>query len=159
MRKWHFAAGTLVLLCLVAVVGGLKGGPTFHSPATGRASDVSAGTTSSRSDNSPGSSDRSTPAISPLWSSTPSLSAEQNALQHWQKHGAEFPEFRDATQYIEGARWFFQTPPAGTLFKSRPNGDRLFYHPASNTFGVQASNGAPRTMFRPDSGMRYWNRQ
>jgi filamentous hemagglutinin len=54
---------------------------------------------------------------------------------------------------------FFADPPSGTLTKTRPNGDKLFYDPASNTFGVQAADGAPRTMFRPNKGIDYWNKQ
>jgi len=60
---------------------------------------------------------------------------------------------------FEGAAKFLSEPPAGTLTKTRPNGDKLFYDPASNTFGLQAVNGAPRTMFRPTDGINYWNKQ
>lgn len=70
-----------------------------------------------------------------------------------------FPEFQNAKQYAEGAKKFFSEPPAGTLTKTRPNGDLLLFDPASNTFGVQAANGSPQTMFRPKDGINYWNRQ
>jgi hypothetical protein len=96
----------------------------------------------------------------PIWSSTPNKSSVENAFGHWQKHGAEFPEFQNAKQYVEGAQNFVNNPPAGTLTKIRPeNGDKLFYNPATNTFGVQGANGAPRTMFRPGGGINYWNTQ
>ncbi len=95
----------------------------------------------------------------PLWSSTRSQSARENAEAHWRKHRREFPEYRSAEEYIAGAHQFLRGPPPGTLFKSRDNGDRLFYDPATNTFAVQARNGAPRTMFRPDKGLQYWKRQ
>lgn len=98
-------------------------------------------------------------SAAPVWSSTRSLSARGNAEAHWAKHREEFPEYRSADEYIAGARAFFGKPPPGTLTKVRPNGDRLFYNPRSNTFGVQARDGAPRTMFRPTAGMEYWNRQ
>lgn len=100
-----------------------------------------------------------TPGSGPLWSRTRTMSARKNALAHWQKHGREFPEYHSAQAYIEGAHQFMNAPPKGTLTKSRPNGDTLYYHPESNTFGVQARNGAPRTMFRPNNGLAYWNRQ
>jgi filamentous hemagglutinin len=45
------------------------------------------------------------------------------------------------------------------LTKVRDNGDKLFYNPGSNTFAVQRADGALRTMFRPDSGINYWNAQ
>jgi len=82
-----------------------------------------------------------------------------SAFRHWKKHGAEFPEFQNSKQYVEGANSFFESPPDGTLTKVRPNGDKLFYNPANNTFGVQAADGAPRTMFRPADGINYWNKQ
>ena len=95
----------------------------------------------------------------PLWTSTRNQIARENAEAHWVKHRREFPEYRSAQEYIAGAHQFLRGPPAGTLFKSRENGDRLFYHPATNTFAVQAKSGAPRTMFRPRNGQKYWNRQ
>jgi hypothetical protein len=98
-------------------------------------------------------------AKTPLWTSTKSKTAVENAFGHWQKHGAEFPEFQNAKQYVEGAKDFVSKPPSGTLTKTRPNGDTLFYNPANNTFGVQAADGAPRTMFRPTDGINYWNKQ
>jgi len=98
-------------------------------------------------------------AKTPLWTSTKSKTAIENAFDHWKSHGAEFPEFQNAKQYVEGTKSFFSSPPSGTLTKVRPNGDKLFYNPANNTFGVQAADGAPRTMFRPTDGINYWNRQ
>ncbi len=82
-----------------------------------------------------------------------------NLERHWAKHGAEFPEYHSESEYGNGALYFFARPPPGTLFKSRGNGDRLYFHPASNTFGVTTGDGTPKTMFRPDGGMRYWERQ
>lgn len=82
-----------------------------------------------------------------------------NLESHWAKHGMEFPEYRNAAEYGNGALYFFERPPPGTLRKFRENGDRLYYHPPTNTFGVTTSNGTPKTMFRPDRGMDYWNRQ
>ena len=95
----------------------------------------------------------------PIWSSTSNKTSVENAFGHWQKHGAEFPEFQNAKQYVEGAQSFINNSPAGTLTKVRPNGDTLFYNPATNTFGVQGANGAPRTIFKPSGGMNYWNKQ
>ena len=90
----------------------------------------------------------------PIWTG-----GEDNAEHHWQKHGGEFPEFATRDAYVAGAHAFVDHPPPGTLTKSRDNGDTLFYNPDSNTFAVRASNGAPRTFFRPDNGMAYWERQ
>jgi hypothetical protein len=94
-----------------------------------------------------------------LWSSTKAQSALENAYSHWVKHAPEFPEFLNAKQYVDGAHQFVKSPPSGTLTKTRPNGDNLFFDPATNTFASQAANGAPRTMFRPSGGINYWNKQ
>ncbi len=96
---------------------------------------------------------------SPLWSSTKSKSAVENAFGHFKKHKSEFPEFQNAKQYVEGTKKFLNSPPKGTLTKTNSRGDTLRYDPNSNTFGVLSKDGAPRTMFRPKDGINYWNRQ
>jgi hypothetical protein len=90
----------------------------------------------------------------PVWSG-----GEDNAQHHWEKHGAQFPQFGGEQAYVAGAHAFMAHPPAGTLTKHRANGDTLYFDPASGTFAVQAEDGAPRTMFKPDDGMAYWERQ
>ena len=102
------------------------------------------------------------PAIddgAPLWSGGGDYSAQYNAHHHWRKHGREFPELHSEAQYVAAAHAFVSHPPPGTLSKHNGRGDTLFYDPATNTFAVRAPSGAPRTMFRPSSGMDYWNRQ
>ncbi len=94
-----------------------------------------------------------------LWSSTKNKPAVENALEHWNKHKSEFPEFQNAKQYAEGAKDFLTNPPKGTMTKTNSRGDMLRYDPSTNTFGVLSKDGAPRTMFRPKDGMDYWNRQ
>ena len=94
-----------------------------------------------------------------LWTSTRKMSSVENAFGHWKKHGAEFPNFTNAKQYVEGAKKFFHNSPAGTLIKTRANGDILKYHPETNTFGVMDASGALRTMFKPEEGMEYWLKQ
>jgi pyocin large subunit-like protein len=85
--------------------------------------------------------------------------AARNAEEHWEKHGAEFPEFRTALEYERGALAFVTSPPPGTLTKRNDRGDTLFYDPASNTFAVRDAQGEPRTFFRPNNGRAYWDRQ
>jgi len=91
-----------------------------------------------------------------IWSSSDPV---KNAFNHWKKHGAEFPEFMNAKQYVEGAGNFLNNSPIGTLVKQRPNGDILKYHSGSNTFGVMDAAGSPRTMFKPTTGLDYWLKQ
>ncbi|WP_157221592.1 hypothetical protein [Herbaspirillum sp. YR522] len=98
-------------------------------------------------------------ALAGDWSATKTLSAPENALAHWTKHASEFPEFKNASQYVEEAQNFVSNPPTGVLTKTKPNGDVMFYDPATNTFAVKTLTNAPRTMFRPTDGINYWNKQ
>jgi len=82
-----------------------------------------------------------------------------NAYGHWKKHGKEFPEYLNAKQYVDAAHNFMAAPPAGTLIKTRPNGDTLYYNPATNVFASKDINGVPRTMFKPEKALEYWNKQ
>jgi pyocin large subunit-like protein len=90
----------------------------------------------------------------PIWTG-----GEANARHHWEKHGGEFPQFATEDAFVAGVHAFLLHPPAGTLTKHRSNGDTLYFHPASGTFAVRAADGAPRTFFKPDDGMAYWDRQ
>ncbi|WP_354681460.1 hypothetical protein [Cupriavidus plantarum] len=94
-----------------------------------------------------------------FWSSKQNQTSVENAYGHWDKHQSEFPEYKNSVQYVQGAQNFVTDPPAGTLIKTRPNGDTLLYNPATNTFATKTADGAPRTMFRPKDGIDYWNKQ
>lgn len=96
---------------------------------------------------------------SSFWSSTKDKSPVENAYGHSTKHGGEFPDYKNSVQYVQAARDFVNNPPAGTLTKTRPNGDTLYYDPATNTFASKNKDGAPKTMFKPTAGMEYWNKQ
>ncbi|RKP46789.1 hemagglutinin repeat-containing protein, partial [Trinickia fusca] len=87
---------------------------------------------------------------STFWSSTKDKTPVENAYGHSTKHGGEFSEYQNSVQYVQAARDFVNNPPAGTLTKTRPNGDTLFYDPSSNTFAVKTKGGVPKTMFKPD---------
>lgn len=82
-----------------------------------------------------------------------------NLERHWEKHQAEFPEFHSEQEYGAAALYFFEHPPKGTLTKTNRDGDKMFYHQESNTFGVMTSDGTAKTMFRPSAGINYWRRQ
>lgn len=82
-----------------------------------------------------------------------------NLTSHWHKHGSEFPELHSEEEYGRFAVNFFRNPPPKVLRKFRGEGDRLQYDEASNVFAVSTKDGVIKTMFRPDRGIRYWNRQ
>lgn len=99
------------------------------------------------------------PTAPSAWTAPVWTGGEANAERHWEKHGSEFPEYGSEQAYVAGVHAFLLRPPAGTLVKHRDNGDTLYFDPASGIFAVRASNGAPRTFFRPNNGMAYWERQ
>ncbi|WP_269765165.1 hemagglutinin repeat-containing protein, partial [Burkholderia ubonensis] len=96
---------------------------------------------------------------STFWSSTKDKTPVENAYGHSIKHGGEFPDYKNSVQYVQAAQDFVNNPPDGTLAKTRPNGDTLYYDPATNTFAAKTKDGAPKTMFKPTAGMEYWNKQ
>ncbi len=85
-----------------------------------------------------------------IWSSTKNRTSVQNAYSHWKDHGKEFSGIQNSKQYVEKTWEFLRSPPNETLFKYRSNGDRVLYHPKSNTFGIESTQGIPRTRFKPD---------
>lgn len=95
----------------------------------------------------------------PIWTKRKKITEVKNAYNHWLKHGSEFPELANSKEYVDATHDFVHTPPAGTLIKTRENGDTLLYHPESNTLGVKSKDGTPRTMFKPTDAMDYWKDQ
>ncbi len=82
--------------------------------------------------------------------------------EHWRKHGLNPEEFRPTLsreEYLKAAQNFFALKRSEVEIKERPNGDVLRYRISTNEFGVLSSRKVIRTYFRPDSGIRYWNRQ
>ncbi len=94
----------------------------------------------------------------PIWSSNARYTAEENAQYHFERDGQAFGA-KSLEDFIGKAHAFVTAPPAGSETLTRDNGDRLIYDPASNTFAVAARDGAPRTMFKPDDGAAYWEKQ
>ena len=94
----------------------------------------------------------------PLWSKNRKYSADDNAHYQFGKHGVEFGA-KSYGDYVGMAHTFIHSPPQGTETLSRPNGDTLFYDGRDNVFAVMTRQGAPRTMFRPDTGRAYWEQQ
>jgi hypothetical protein len=95
------------------------------------------------------------PGSGGIWTATRAKTAVQNAFSHFQKHGFQFPQYRNALEYVRGAQSFLRSPPAGALTQAGPRGIRV-YDPATNTFAAGTASGVPRTMFKPDAGARYW---
>ncbi len=103
-----------------------------------------------------------------IWSPGKIGDPARNALGHWKKHNHEFPEFRNAKEYVEGAWRFIRNPPPGTLSKpsSLRAGETVLYNPTSNTLLIRGVDGAPKSMYRPDiainkfmTNLDYYNAQ
>ena len=94
-----------------------------------------------------------------IWTETSKKESVTNAYDHWDKHKHEFPEFQNSKQYVDATHNFVRNPPEGTLKKVRENGDTLYYNPSKNIFAIKNADGTPRTMFKPEKGLEYWNKQ
>jgi hypothetical protein len=94
----------------------------------------------------------------PMWSASRRYSADENAQRAFARNGQAFGA-DNLDEFVEKAHAFVQSPPKGTLTLVRANGDTLFYDPKANVFAVKSKAGAPRTMFKPDDGMAYWEQQ
>jgi pyocin large subunit-like protein len=94
----------------------------------------------------------------PMWSPSRRYSAEENAQRAFERNGEAFGA-HSIDQFIKKAHAFVDHPPAGTETITRSNGDILFYDAKSNVFAVAAKDGSPRTMFKPDDGRAYWEKQ
>jgi pyocin large subunit-like protein len=94
----------------------------------------------------------------PMWSASRRYSAEENARRAFERNGEAF-DAASVDEFVSKAHAFVEHPPKGALTLTRANGDRLIYDPKDNVFAVVSKAGAPRTMFRPDDGMAYWEAQ
>jgi pyocin large subunit-like protein len=94
----------------------------------------------------------------PIWAASKRFSAEEGAQRQFERDGATF-EAKTLDQFVKKAHAFVGHPPKGTLTLTRKNGDILYYDPKGNVFAVASKDGAPRTMFKPDDGMAYWQKQ
>ncbi len=94
----------------------------------------------------------------PMWADNRTHSARENAQYQFDQHGTEL-KAASLNDFVAKAHRFVGEPPAGTLTMTRANGDTLMFDPKSGLFGVARSDGAPRTVFKPEDGMAYWRAQ
>ena len=94
----------------------------------------------------------------PMWAANRRLTADEAAERQFKRNGKDFGATTVA-QYVDKTHEFVGRPPKGTLRHTRSNGDKLLYDPKGNVFAVATKDGAPRTMFKPEDGMAYWEKQ
>ena len=92
------------------------------------------------------------------WAASRSRSAREAAQAQFERNGADFGA-GTLDDYVAQANAFAEKPPQGAERATRPNGDVLLYHPASNVFAVVTAEGEPRAMFKPRNGAAYWAEQ
>ena len=77
--------------------------------------------------------------------------------QHYEKHGMDMG-FKSAVAYEQAASAAALNPDA--LHKTeKEDGDDVYYITATNEFVVVSTDGYIRTYFKPDSGIKYYNKQ
>ena len=94
----------------------------------------------------------------PMWAPSRRNSAEEGAQRAFERNGEAF-DAHTVDQFVRKAHAFVGHPPKGTETLTRKNGDILYYNPQANIFAVASKDGAPRTMFKPDDGAAYWQKQ
>ncbi|MEW5953609.1 MAG: hypothetical protein AB1815_07695 [Bacillota bacterium] len=78
---------------------------------------------------------------------------------HWVDHGWQYgPVSREGYLRI-AQRLTNSTQSRDVLIKKRWNGDIVFYRISTNDFAVVSKDGYIRTLFKPNGGINYFNRQ
>lgn len=86
---------------------------------------------------------------------------EETLNQHFQKHGGEFGSefgYETAQDYEEGANRVIESSEALHKLEAE-DGDDVYYLEATNEFVVVSPQGVIRTYFRPNDGIKYYERQ
>lgn len=94
----------------------------------------------------------------PMWAENRTHTAQENVDYQFQQHGAELGA-RDVDDFVAKVHRFVNSPPEGVKTLTRANGDTLMFDGKSGLFGVVRSDGAPRTVFKPETGKAYWDEQ
>ncbi len=77
--------------------------------------------------------------------------------EHYEKHGKDMG-FGSAKEYEEAAAAVASDPRV--LHKTESDdGDDVYYLRATNEFVIVSTDGYIRTYFKPDSGIKYFNKQ
>ncbi len=94
----------------------------------------------------------------PIWAANKKHSAQENADYHFQRDG-QAVEAKTEDDFIAKVHAFIDNPPKGVETLTRSNGDKLMYDPKANLFAVADRDGVPRTLFKPNDGAAYWDKQ
>jgi pyocin large subunit-like protein len=89
----------------------------------------------------------------------PGFKSRQRLVEHFEKHGAEFPGFTQA-QYLAAAQALRDRAAGGDVLEfTRADGVITRFDRASGAFLAVERSGHIRTYFRPNDGESYFRRQ
>lgn len=93
------------------------------------------------------------------YSNTTALTFRNDKLlnEHYEKHGKEMG-FASAKEYEKAAAAVASDPKALHKTESE-DGDDVYYIKATNELVIVSTDGYIRTYFKPDSGIKYFNKQ
>ena len=98
-------------------------------------------------------------ATRPSSSGSPGFTTRQHLLEHFEKHGAEFPGLTIFT-YLAAAQALRDTPDGGDVLElRRRDGVVTRFDRASGAFLAVNRDGTIRTFFKPNDGVAYFRRQ
>jgi hypothetical protein len=134
------------------------------SPAV--APTASSGTAASRGAAPASASPRVSPAAAPAAKSgsasrgsSPGFASRQRLVEHYDKHGAEFPGL-SLEQYLGAAQTLRDAPISATVLEvRRADGVVTRFDRTSGAFLAANRDGTIRTFFRPNDGEAYFRRQ
>lgn len=155
-KRMLSVTAALAALCLAACGDKAPDAPAGNPSQVGQAPDTTTTASQDRADPR----DAPVPKVDgkPMWSANRSRTAEENAQAAFDRNGEAFGA-KDVDAFVRKAHAFTANPPSGTDRIERANGDTLLYDPKGNVFAVVTKDGAPRTMFKPDDGPAYWQKQ
>jgi hypothetical protein len=105
--------------------------------------------------------DRAAPASSatPAADDSPGFASRQRWIEHFEKHGAEFPGL-DADGYLRAAQQLRDAPAGGEILEvRRKDGVITRFDRGSGAFLAANRDRTIRTFFRPNDGESYFRRQ
>ena len=121
---------------------------TLRRPENGREfydnSDVNAKPKKDKNENL----DSSTPIEGKWTTGKNKESGHSNLKYHYGKHGAEFPEYKNITEYEKGANDFIKKGPSSDVrVKETSDGSKYIYEESTQTLAI-ARGGVPATYYR-----------
>lgn len=155
-RRTRSGIPVAVLIAIITAIFGARWSrqsATAPAAAGNRASPSAAGR-STPSPNTPPPSSAAAPR-----GDSPGFTSRQHLVEHFEKHGAEFPGL-DMAAYLRAAQTLRDEPAGANVLELRRNdGVVTRFDKTSGAFLAVNRDGTIRTFFRPNDGEAYFRRQ